>query len=366
MMRRKICGLLAAALLAAALAAPALAEDAGELDGDCVYSLYDESGALLTLLGARIYEGDEYIAADDRLYRVVSVTDEEQSAAAVLVGDGAAEPDAQTAFASLVARAAAEKRIGMYSTHSDESYVPSDGDSSLLRGAGIYDVGNALKEALEAHGIEVEYSEETFFPHDAGAYRRSRRTAEELLKERPDALFDIHRDAIAAEQYETEIDGEEASKVRLFVGRSNPSADANRAFAQRIKAAADEQYPGLVKDIFIGKGNYNQELYPQALLLEFGTHEIDKDRAITATKYMADVINGVLYGGSAEAATGSGAGAGSAAKGIGWIIGLAVLAAVVYALASTGRLRGVKEKLSRGASELTGGMVGKRPEDRDE
>ena len=50
----------------------------------------------------------------------------------------------------------------MYSTHSDESYVPSDGESSKLENAGIYDVGEALAESFEERGIEVVYSKETF------------------------------------------------------------------------------------------------------------------------------------------------------------------------------------------------------------
>ena len=37
---------------------------------EAVYSLYDEDGALLTLLGVRVYAGDIYIAADDAAYRV--------------------------------------------------------------------------------------------------------------------------------------------------------------------------------------------------------------------------------------------------------------------------------------------------------
>ena len=41
-----------------------------------------------------------------------------------------------------------KKLIAMYSTHSDESYVPEDGTSSKWEGAGIYDVGDSLKEAL--------------------------------------------------------------------------------------------------------------------------------------------------------------------------------------------------------------------------
>ena len=157
-----------------------------------------------------------------------------------------------------------------------------------------------------------------------------------MLKDNPDALLDIHRDAIPAEQYETEVDGEDVSMVRLFVGRSNPNGDENRAFAQEIKAVADEEYPGLVKDIYIGKGNYNQELYPRALLLEMGTHEIEKEKAMASTDYIADVISEVLYGESAKAE--ESAEQSGAASGVFWVIGAVIVIAVIYALASTGRL----------------------------
>ena len=146
--------------------------------------------------------------------------------------------------------------------------------------------------------------------------------------------------------------------VRLFVGRSNPNAAENKAFAQRLKAAADKAYPGLIKDIFIGKGNYNQELYPQAILLEFGTYEIEKEKAISATEYMADVIDEVLFGATAKASAGEKNS--SAAKGIAWAVGIAISAALIYALASSGTFGGMWDKFRRSASEVSGGMFGKK------
>ena len=71
-----------------------------------------------------------------------------------------------------------------------------------------------------------------------------------------------------------------------------------------MKAVADKQYPGLVKDIFIGKGTYNQDLAPHAILLEFGTHTISKERVLNSADMMAKVVSNTLYGpqtGSASA-----------------------------------------------------------------
>ena len=358
-MMKRVLICLCACLFCLLLAQTALA--AGETDGDCIYTLVDADGAVLTRRAARMYEGDEYISADNRHYRVAFVDDARCVATAEELGQATIDEAAFAAFLS--AHAATdpanddEKLICMYSTHSDESYVPSDGASSLWENAGIYDVGEALKQSLEAKGITVEYSDKSFLPHDADAYNRSRSTVEEYVKQAPDAIIDIHRDGVEAEEYETEVDGEDTSMVRLFVGRSNQNAAENKAFAQRLKAAADEAYPGLIKDIFIGKGNYNQELYPQAILLEFGTYEIEKEKAISATEYMADVIDEVLFGSTAQASTGEKNA--NAAKGIAWAVGIAIVLAAIYALAATGKLGPAWSKLKNGAQEMGAGLFGR-------
>ena len=358
-MMKRVLICLCACVILLMTAQTALAAD--ETDGDCIYTLVDADGAVLTRRAARMYEGDEYISSDNRYYRVAFVDDARCIATAEEIGQATIDEAAFAAFLS--AHAASDpaaddaKLICMYSTHSDESYVPSDGASSLWENAGIYDVGEALKESLEAHGITVEYSHESFLPHDADAYSRSRGTVEEYAKQLPDAIIDIHRDGVEAEEYETEVDGEDTSMVRLFVGRSNQNAEENKAFAQRLKAVADAAYPGLVKDIFIGKGNYNQELYPQAILLEFGTYEIEKEKAISATEYMADVIDEVLFGSTAQASTGEKNA--NAAKGIAWAVGVAIVLAAIYALAATGRLGPAWSKLKNGAQEMGAGLFGR-------
>lgn len=347
-MKRTISVFIALLLLFAAFAS-------AETDGNCIYTLMDSQGNILTRRAGKIYTGDEYISHENILYRVMSVNDDACAATAEEIGMANANAQAFSAFAKT---SNGKKLICMYSTHSDESYVPEDGASSLWENAGIYDVGNALKENLEKKGITVEYSEESFLPHDADAYNRSRSTTEEYAKQMPDAIIDIHRDGVDAAEYETEVDGEDTSMVRLFVGRSNPNAAENKAFAQRLKAVADEVYPGLIKDIFIGKGNYNQELYPQSILLEFGTYEIEKEKAISATEYMADVIDEVLFGASAEADTGEKNL--NASKGILWTILIAAVAATIYALAATGSFGGMWKKLKRGASEISIGLFGRK------
>lgn len=370
--------MLALPVTARAEAAQSVSTQAPEADAyENVWTIYDEDGQYLTSIYGRVYLDDEYISSDNRLYRIIEVDDSKRTAVAQYIGqESLIEPDNEA-----VATVAQESKrlIGIYSTHSDESYIPTDGAESKEKDAGIYDVDEALKKALEERGIEVELDTTTHLPHDAGAYRRSRSTAARLLKSQPAALLDIHRDGIPdPDEYVQKIEGEDATKVRLLVGKSNPNADANRKFAKQIKAAADEMYPDLIKDIYIGKGDYNQELAPRAILLEFGTHTIKKERAIKSTAYMADVLERVLFGSTAKAEGAAGAdadaagaettaeaGGSGAAWGILWVVGIVLAAIVGYGLITTGSFSGMWNKVKRGASETTGGLLGKKRGERE-
>lgn len=353
-MRRWITLLFALALL---MPVQARSQQENVYHAEPLYKIYDEQGKYLTSRAGEVYVDDEYIASDNGLYRIVSV--EEGRATARYMGQESAG-DVMSVVQAGAQGEGQPKRIAMYSTHSDESYQPSDGASSKMENAGIYDVGEALKENLEKKGIEVTYSQETFHPHDAGAYRRSRATAQQLLTQAPAALFDLHRDGIPdPDEYEKQVEGEDITMVRLLVGRSNPNTQANRAFARQIKATADEKYPGLIKDIYIGRGNYNQELYPKSLLLEFGTHTTSKEKAIKSTEYMADVIDEVLFGPGAEANQARQQKAGG--QGIIWLIVGAAGIALLYVLLSSGSLKNLGQKAGRGVSQLTGGLLGKKP-----
>ena len=351
------------ALLLMLLAPAALADD-GE---GCVTVTVDGT-ALFTLAG-EVSEGDEYISADNTLYRIESVSG--GAATAVRIGQEDMPDvswldagDAQAVFAASVPAASSgtdsasgggQKLIAMYVTHSDESYIPSDGTQSIEGQGGIYDVARQFRDALQAQGIDVILDESTHLPHDSGAYRRSRQTAERLLENRPDAIIDIHRDGIPDQsEYTLTVNGENASRVRLLVGRSNQNSAVNREFAKQLKVVADKKYPGLVKDIFIGKGNYNQDLSPNAILLEFGTHTISKERVLESTDLMANVVSTALYGeqtGSAQsresAAKAEKAKNKSASGSVVWMIVIVIVAVLIFACVQTGGGKGMKTKLGR-------------------
>lgn len=336
----------------------ALAEEAEEGKN---YHIVTEAGQTLTYLSFAPDVGDEYIAGDNRHYKVVAVDHTTLTARAK--AEGMYEmPDVTWLRQDAQPVSSQRRAVALYCTHSDESYEPTDGKSSDEQRGGIYDVAESFKSALEGEGITVYYSDETHHPHDAGAYRRSRATAVNLVEQGVDAVMDIHRDGIEdPASYESRVDGQDMTKVRLLVGRSNQNAAANKAFAAQIKAVGDEMYPGLIKDIYIGKGTYNQDLLPQAVLLEFGTYTNDKEAVLTSTGHMAEVMNKTLYGGvSGAAATEKKEGEKGAWKGLAVLVLLAAAGAAVYAFVSTGSGRGAMEKWKNTFRELGGGLKGKK------
>ena len=251
-------------------------------------------------MASEMFKEDEYISSDNKHYSISRVDKKDKRAHAKFLGEIQLPEFEEIDDMSMEAIAPKEgdRSILLYCTHSDESYVPSDGKPSIPAEGGIYDVAESFKNSLEKKGIKVVLDKTSHDPHDAGAYRRSRQTAMDLIRKNMPiaAVFDLHRDATPKHTYETSVDGEYMSKVRIVIGKRNQNRKVNEELAYKIKAIADKSHPGLIKDIYIGRGEYNQELSPRSLLFEFGTHEISKEAAQKATVNMADVVNKAIFG----------------------------------------------------------------------
>lgn len=261
-------------------------------------TLYDGDGNVICQTGFSLEVGDEYVDERNVLWRVERV--EGASAVATYVRRLDLSSAIQDFQASLsVAQAAGGGQIGIYHTHSDESYIPSDGTESDPAGrGGVYQVGDALARGLQKAGFTVNHSLANHMPHDGGAYDRSRPTAASLLRGSI-AIFDVHRDAAPAEAYYRVVGGTPVTQVMMVVGRENPQADANTAFATAIKAAADSAQPGLIRGILKTGGRFNQDLSSHALLFEVGAHTNRREEAEAAVTKLAGVIPSALGAGTA-------------------------------------------------------------------
>jgi len=301
-MGRKSCIVLLTALfILLTLACVTICSANEEMPSGQYFTMVDENNNIIHKTGIKVNVGDEYISADNARYKVEEI----RGNIAICIYQGeermpVVDYDTSTQawiFKGQEIPAAGNKKptIAVYHTHSDESYVPSDGKESINGEGGIYDVGQAFVDELKKQGFEVDYNKNNHNPHDVNAYSRSRRTATSLIKEaRPDVIFDVHRDAVPADVYQTEVKGQEVTKVKLVIGKQNPNMKTNLEFAKKIKAVMDKQDPSLSNGIFMGKGDYNQDLSPHAILVEVGAHTNDKKDAEAGVKLFADVMPAVL------------------------------------------------------------------------
>lgn len=299
-------------VLIAVLGSPALSGGgrvrAGELESDELtaeelrsgryFYMVDERGRTILITGHRLRIKDRFLDGDNDLYVVESV--EGRLARARFVEKVKLNPGGESLGRGEVFPVQKTVRpaykIALYHSHNAECYVPSDGTESIYGAGGIHDVGRAFKGALERKGVDVLYSEQLHLPHDRGAYRRSRATALRLLRERPDAIFDVHRDAAPWEKYALELDGESVTQIQIVVGLSNPGTATNQRFAYDLKGYADRLYPGLIHGVLLIWGSYNQDLSPLALLLEVGAHTNTKEAAMRGITRFAGVVSYYFYG----------------------------------------------------------------------
>lgn len=354
---KKLSVMLLSLFLIVSLSPVALADD-WYLSPGGFYTVNTQDGHVLFTYAGQISVDDEYISGDNKRYRVVDVDDSKRTAVARYVEDVVLWAGYDPSMVTNVSAQQGQKKVGLYCSHTDESYIPGDGTEAKPEHGGIVDVANTLTDALKKRGINAVVDDTPHDPHDAGAYRRSRSSATNLMESlRPDLLLDIHRDGVPdAKEYDDTIQGKPASKCRFVVGRSNQNEAANEDTAKKMKQVADTAYPGLVKDIFIGHGSYNQDITPNSMLIEIGTHTIEKDRVLNSTNYIADVISKYL-GVSGAASQSQGAQSvqpgqsvqpqvqqqsqnnktanRTAASSIAWIIGIVGGAALIFLLIAT-------------------------------
>lgn len=330
------------------------------------FTVVDESGNTVYITGWSVKTGDQFITEQNKRYEITSVNGD--IAQARFIGNvnlsqytSPTKSKWTKILSPSIAEAQGGGKVAIYHTHTDESYVPTDGKESILGNGSIYKVGSAFADALQAKGIEAIHSDAKFDPHDDMSYERSRRTVTELLKQQPSAIFDVHRDAVPPEVYKANINGQDVTKVQLVVGKYGPTGKQIEDYALQLKAEADKQHPGLVKGIFFAKGgDYNQDLMPRSMLLEVGAHTNDLASAQRGIALFADIMPAIIGTAGAPAAPQAAAatdgqagfgtaasGASGASKSIGWIVGLLVVGVAAFLFLSTGSMKEAGAKLKQ-------------------
>lgn len=157
-----------------------------------VCTIKDEQGRVISQTARRVAVGDEIFTAEGRRhYRVVRVKGNTAYACFVAMDkDLLAYNEFYSRLEVPVTKMAGiTQPVAIYHTHSDESYVPSDGSESIPFKGGIYQVGQSMVNRLTKDVVRVDYDKTPHDPHDDNAYYRSRRTAVSLMKKIPSPFW---------------------------------------------------------------------------------------------------------------------------------------------------------------------------------
>ncbi|HEX3012540.1 MAG TPA: stage II sporulation protein P [Syntrophomonadaceae bacterium] len=264
-------------------------------------TIRDTKGNIILQTGLPVHKDDEYINEKNIHYKIIKVTGN-NATAEIKKGSQSniipTTPNSASLAAlsrSIPVQAGTAHHMAIYHTHSDEAFVPTSGTASKPGNGDVYKVGSSMTDSLSAGGISVTHSFAKHDPHDINAYHRSRRTVTQLLKEQPDAIFDVHRDSAPLSAYKTTVNGIDTARVMIVVGRSNPNMKTTLKYAQAVKSRLDALHPGLMRGIFMGQGDYNQDLYPTALLFEIGTEQNSLQAVQKAGVLLTDAIISLVY-----------------------------------------------------------------------
>ncbi len=202
-----------------------------------------------------------------------------------------------------LAEAAAEIKVGIYCTHSSESYTSFSGQAKVYgEQGGVYRAAAVLESSLNAEGIGTVVSETIHdWPDWNKSYANSLATAEGLLAAYPQlrVLIDLHRDAgVSREASVCEINGKKAARIMLVCGSAqrydNDNWQKNEAFMQRLAAKMEELYPGLLRRVSVQAGRYNQHIFDHAILVEMGSTENHIDEVEYSASLLAEVLRQTL------------------------------------------------------------------------
>ncbi len=204
-------------------------------------------------------------------------------------------------------------QILIYHTHSQETFADS---REGVAEDSIVGMGEVLAELLRStYGYNVIHDTGVYDLVDgvldrSTAYDYARDAVQQILEEHPtiEVLIDLHRDGVEGHKFVTEIDGRPTSMIMFFNGISrnsaneplswlqNPYITQNLAMSLQLQLMAQQQYPGLTRNIYLKAERFNLHLRPRSLLIEAGTQLNTVEEEKNAMIPIADLLHQVLSG----------------------------------------------------------------------
>lgn len=200
--------------------------------------------------------------------------------------------------------------VYIYHSHSREAFLPylkntEKPEEAYHSKANITLVGKMLGEALERRGIgtqvdasdigkELDARELNYGSSYQVSGERVRTAQMENIE--LEIFLDIHRDSLRKDSTTIKMGSTRYARLLFVVGTGHTSYEKNLAFAEGLHEQLSVQYPGLSKGILEknslqGEGVYNQNLSPNALIVEIGGVDNTAEELRRSVEALAEVLS---------------------------------------------------------------------------
>lgn len=202
------------------------------------------------------------------------------------------------------------KVVYLYFTHNRESYLPhlkgeTDPNRAYHSQFNVTNVGDKLKEALEANGIGTEVSKTDVMGNlnkkgkgFGQAYQESRPMVQAAMSQNRELQYfiDIHRDSKRKKDTTTTINGKAYARLAFVIGAEHSNYEKNLELASELHTELNKKYPGISRAVIKKEGidtngKFNQDLSGKAILIEFGGVDNTFDELYRSAEALADVFS---------------------------------------------------------------------------
>lgn len=200
--------------------------------------------------------------------------------------------------------------VFIYNSHNYESFLPhlpgvTDPNLAHHSEVNITKVSDRLSEKLIEQGIGTQVDQTDIMQilneKDWGygrSYQASRDSVTEVMATNKDIqyVFDLHRDSVPREISTKTIDGKDYAKILIVIGAEYSGYEKNLTLAKQLNTLIEEKYPGLSRGVIKKEGPgsngvYNQDLFENSLLIEFGGYDNTLEELYRTADAVAEIFS---------------------------------------------------------------------------
>lgn len=182
------------------------------------------------------------------------------------------------------------KKVYIYNTHQQEGYQ----DNKT-----VVDASVELSNQLQNAGIQVVYETNDFpaYLKSKGLdYNSSYHASYFYLNEALvnyggfDLIIDFHRDSVPRESSYVTINDKSYARMMFVIGELSKNHDSVTALSNDLTARVNQIVEGVIKTPMNREAYYNQEVYPNTVLIEVGSDNNYYEEVKNSTNLLAQAI----------------------------------------------------------------------------